>query len=132
MNGASRHAISPEVSLIQPVVLVLEDEPMIQMDLAFALEDEGARVLCAGSVREALERIEADRPHVAILDVNLGRGETCKPVADHLVALAVPFLLHSGDLNRQGELVASLGTEIVPKPTPSHVVARRALDLLDQ
>ena len=113
-------------------VLVLDDEPMILMDLVFSLEDLGAVALDARSVADALGWIEREPPDVAILDVNLGRGATCKPVAERLRAMGVPFLLHSGDLDRQGVGVASMSAPIVPKPTPGHIVIRRALDLVQR
>ena len=112
-------------------VLVLDDEPMVLMDLQFALEDEGAEAMEARTVEEAMDRIDRARPDAAILDVNLGRGATCAPVADRLRELGVPYVLHTGDLDRHGELVSRLGGEVIPKPTPGHLVAQRALGLVD-
>ena len=103
---------------------------MILMELRFALEDEGIRSVDAFTAEGALARIAQAPPDAAILDVNLGGGETCEPVAQHLRTLGVPFILYTGDLDRQGELVASLQAEVVPKPTPGHLVAQRALGLI--
>jgi CheY-like chemotaxis protein len=61
-------------------ILMLEDEPLILMDLEFAAEDAGARPLCASSVREALSILQAEPVDSAILDVTLKDGETCVPV----------------------------------------------------
>lgn len=113
-----------------PLILVLDDEPLILIDLELALEDEGAEPVEVRTVDEALRRIGERVPDAAVLDVNLGRGATCAPVAARLRELGVPFVLHTGDLDRQGETVASLGGQIVPKPTPGHVVAQRVLDLV--
>lgn len=113
-------------------VLVLEDEPIILMDLAFAVEGAGATPIRARSVTEALTAIDSGVPDVAVLDVNLGRNNTCREVAERLSALGVPFILHSGDLHRQGELIGTLGAKVVQKPTPSPQVVRTALGLLDQ
>ena len=113
-----------------PRVLVLDDEPIILMDLEFALEDEGAVMLDARSVREALDRIGRDRPDAAILDVNLGLGTTCAPVALRLRELGVPFVLHTGDLDRQGELVETLGAPVIPKPSSGPEVVRQVLQLV--
>lgn len=112
-----------------PRVLVLEDEAVILMDLAYALEDEGAEPVTAPTVALAMEEIERSVPDAAILDVNLGGGTTCEPVAARLAALGVPFVLHSGDLDRQGELIAGLGAPLLPKPTPGALVARHVLSL---
>ena len=113
-----------------PRILVLDDEPMILLELQMALEDEGAQPLDARTVDEAMALIDESAPEAAILDVNLGGGQTCAPIAKRLHELGVPFLLHTGDLARQGELVITLGAEIVPKPTAGHVVAARAIDLV--
>ena len=113
-----------------PHVLILDDEPIILMDLEFALEDAGAVVLDARSVDEALELIERQLPDAAILDVNLGRGTTCAPVALRLHKLGVPFVLHTGDLDRQGELVETLGAPVIPKPSSGPQVVRRVLGLI--
>ena len=113
-----------------PRVLVLEDEPIILMDLSFAVEGVGAKPIPARSADEALSAIDEDVPDVAVLDVNLGRGRTCQEVAERLRALGVPFVLHSGDLHRQGELIATLDAKVVPKPTPSPEVVRKALELI--
>ena len=113
-----------------PRVLILDDEPIILMDLGFALEDAGAKVLDARSVAEALELIERQTPDAAILDVNLGQGSTCAPVALRLRELGVPFVLHTGDLDRQGELVETLGAPVIPKPSSGPEVVRKALALM--
>ena len=111
-------------------ILVLEDEPMILMELTLALEDAGATPLMARTTRDALARIEAERPDAAILDVNLGRGQTCAPVAEKLTDLGIPFLLHSGDLNRSGELIGKFDARIIAKPAPGERVARAAVGLV--
>ncbi|PZX18261.1 response regulator receiver domain-containing protein [Palleronia aestuarii] len=112
-----------------PVILILEDEAMILLEMSFAIEDHGAEAIQAPSVRSALEAIEKARPDAAILDVNLGRNTTCEAVATRLGELNVPFVLHSGDLVRQGELIARIGAEVIPKPSSSDHVASRAIAL---
>ena len=59
------------------------------------LEGHGYRVLGpASTVAEALRLLAAERPDVALLDVNL-RGETVTPVAEALRTRGVPFVLAS-------------------------------------
>ena len=113
-----------------PPVLILDDEPMILIDLNIALEDAGLRPIMAASARKALAALDEGPVAAAVLDVNLGGGETCEAVAERLKADGVPFLLHSGDLDRQGELVRMLGAPILRKPTPAREVARAVRDLL--
>lgn len=113
-----------------PAILILEDEPLILMEMSYAVEDEGARPVGVSTVERALSAIEEDRPDAAILDVTLGRGSTCEPVATRLRELGVPFLVHSGDLLRQGELIARIGAQVIPKPADSGHVAERAMALV--
>ena len=49
-------------------ILVVEDEPAIRELIGFACESSGYRVLRAGCVREALERIESERINLILLD----------------------------------------------------------------
>ena len=100
------------------------------MDLGFALEDAGAIALDACPAAEALELIERQRPDAAILDVNLRQGSTCAPVALLPRELGVPFVLHTGDLEQQGELVATLSATVIPKPSSGPEVVQEALSLI--
>jgi len=53
-------------------VLVVDDEFLIRMTLESGLSDRGYQVESAPGVREGLERAEALRPHVVLLDNRLG------------------------------------------------------------
>lgn len=111
-------------------ILVVEDEPMILMDLSFAIEDEGFAVLTASHCAEALEILENRSVSAAVLDVNLGRGETCEPIANWLEQRGIPYFLHTGDLHRQGELIERIGARVVNKPAPSEAVAAEVRKLV--
>lgn len=79
-------------------LLVVEDEYMIAVELAHALEEMGAEVIGpAGSVEDALDLLGDDdgRLDAAVLDVNL-RDERVYPVADALRARGVPFVFATG------------------------------------
>ena len=110
-------------------ILVLDDEPMILVDLQFTLEDAGLTPVTAPTAEMALERIARARPDAAVLDVNLGGGETCEAVAARLEDMGVPFILYTGDLDRRGEVVASFDAPILPKPTPAHRVVEALLKM---
>jgi DNA-binding response OmpR family regulator len=110
-------------------ILVLEDEPIIAFDLQQALEDVGIKAVMARNCKEAAKRM-ADSPiDGAILDVNLGHGETCERVALALRAKSIPFILNTGDLDRSGELLRKIEAPIVAKPTPAEMVVDRLLEL---
>ena len=56
-------------------VLILEDEPLIQMAMTVILEVEGHRVSTAEKAAGAIEIARLDQPNVAVLDLNLGTGK---------------------------------------------------------
>lgn len=109
-------------------ILVLDDEPLILLDLEFAVEDAGCIPLTALQASEALAIVQTCQLSAAILDVTLGQGQTCEPVAQALAARGVPYVLHTGDLDRMDESVRRLGGILVPKPTPASSVVKRVLE----
>lgn len=118
-------------SLVEPCrILVLDDEPLILLDLEFAVEDAGCKPLTALDLAEALAIVHANSISAAILDVSLGCGQTCEQVARTLAEQGVPYVLHTGDLDRMDEAVRELGGTLVPKPTPAAVVVAKALETL--
>ncbi|QZH74321.1 MAG: response regulator [Erythrobacter sp.] len=113
-------------------MLLLEDEPLILMDLEFAAEDRGCTPHCVTDVAGALALINAEPGiDVAIMDVSLKNGETCVAVAEELERRGIPYLLHSGDLNRADETISKLGRHHIPKPADSLKVIEAAIALLE-
>lgn len=114
-------------------ILLLDDEPLILMDLEFAAEDQECQPLTATNVREAMAHIEAQAGLTcAVLDVTLRDGETCMPVARELERRSIPYLLHSGDLNRQEGTLAALNAQLIAKPACSKRVVETALSLASE
>ena len=114
-------------------VLLLEDEPLILMDLELAAEELGCECLAACSSPEALALLgQAGRlPEVAVLDFTLQHGDTCQGVAAELRRLGIPYILHSGDLGREDEHTCDLDALLVPKPANPHHVIACALGLIE-
>lgn len=110
--------------------LILEDEPLIAMDLQFAFEDEGFEAVTAGSCEEAMAALEDQEFAGAILDVNLGHGTTCEKAAAELKRRGIPFVLHTGDLDRVGEFLRALEAPILSKPRPAEDVVRYTLAMI--
>ena len=83
-------------------ILLVEDEVLIALQVASALEAEGFVVIgpCQ-SVAQALARLDVpDCCDAAVLDANL-RSESAVPVARALAALGIPFVVTTGyDLNQ--------------------------------
>jgi DNA-binding NtrC family response regulator len=77
-------------------ILIVEDEPMVALDLALAVEDiEGKPIGPVATVAEALALIDAQVVAAAILDANL-LDRDVTPLALALVERSVPFVIHTG------------------------------------
>ena len=76
-------------------ILVLEDEPLIAMDIEHILRDAGASkvALCTALDAEELQRFASY--DAAVLDLNIG-GTSSFPVAEALKRHAIPFIFVSG------------------------------------
>jgi CheY-like chemotaxis protein len=78
-------------------ILVIEDDGLLAMHISDTLDDLGQIVVGpARTVEDALAIIENERIDMALLDVNLGNGETSYPVADILSRQGVPFAFLTG------------------------------------
>ena len=112
-------------------ILLLEDEAFVLVNLELAAQDMGLTVISALNAKDAIRQMdELGDLDVAVLDVNLGGGETCLPVVRHLQSRAIPYLLHSGDLDREREFVREFGAPLIPKPAVPEFVIESALSLL--
>ncbi|WP_308916933.1 hypothetical protein [Jannaschia sp. LMIT008] len=103
-------------------ILLLEDEPLIALDVETALQDAGARVVGptrgergAMEVIDTAERGGSPRLGGAVLDVHLG-SHTCERVAMRLIRLRVPFVFHTGNQRDGDGFVRSSGAPVIRKP----------------
>ncbi|SNS79809.1 PAS domain S-box-containing protein [Sphingomonas laterariae] len=77
-------------------ILIIEDEPLVAMEIAAAVEDAGAVPLGpASTVAEALDLIETSEADLAVLDGNL-QGEAVDVIAAELTDRRIPFLFVTG------------------------------------
>lgn len=84
-------------------ILIIEDEPMIALDLQDLLEDAGFDVVgVAGKLEKALALIASKVCDAAIVDANLG-GVSSGPAAVALAARRTPFIVLSGYALKQQE-----------------------------
>lgn len=96
-------------------ILVVEDEPIIALDLAQTLSDAGAVIIGpAHKVAVAVALLDQATPDLAVLDWRL-ETETASPVALRLTALGVPFLFHTSSRGRPE--AAHPGVPVIDKPT---------------
>ena len=91
-------------------ILVVEDEPLIAVEVASMLVQAGYEVLGpVGSVAQALAIIDRCGCDAAVLDVNLG-SETAEPIARRLSRSGITFVTISGYSKEQ--LPPSLGPAV--------------------
>ena len=76
-------------------ILVVEDELLIAMDIAGALEKAGARATMTTTVRHALILVEHDGLSGAIMDHALSDGESTNLCA-RLKERGIPYISYSG------------------------------------
>lgn len=80
----------------RPRALIVEDEPLVLMDLEHTLVDLGYLVVGkASDLSRGLEMAKEQEIDVAVLDVNLS-GSNSSPIADELHRRGIPFVFASG------------------------------------
>ena len=98
-------------------VLIVEDEPLIAMELHRLLSQAGLDVSGpAGSLRQARELAGDQTLTGAIIDINLG-FDTSYPVADQLLAAGVPVIFVTG-----------YAAEIIPERFAAQTLLRKPID----
>jgi CheY-like chemotaxis protein len=81
--------------LDERVILIAEDEPLLGLDIADSLRGEGANVISAHNVKDALTRAATEDLSAAVLDINLaGRG--LHLICQQLTDRTIPFMFHTG------------------------------------
>jgi DNA-binding response OmpR family regulator len=104
--------------LVGVAVLIVEDEPLIALDLHAALSAAGAGIMAATDAEEALRLIRRNDVTVAVLDIGLGERD-CTAVCQALLHHSIPFLFHTGQ-SRAAMLQAWPQAPVLTKPI-SHV-----------
>jgi DNA-binding NtrC family response regulator len=93
-------------------VLIVEDEPLVALDIIQAFEAAGAQVKAARTLAEAKCFVERDGLSAAVLDFGLGDGDA-DWLCGRLTQRNIPFVLHSG-YGHVGEACRS--GIVIPKP----------------
>jgi DNA-binding response OmpR family regulator len=84
-----------EASLTGCLVLIAEDEPLIAVEIRQGFEEEGAKVIMAQTLSEALLGVEDAALSVAILDHGLADGDSHK-ACERMKERKIPFIIYSG------------------------------------
>jgi DNA-binding response OmpR family regulator len=101
-------------------ILIVEDEPLIVMDITQAFEATGAALTTTNTLRHAMILVEPDGLWGAILDHSLGDGNSSLLCA-RLKERGVPYIIYSGYPTVEG---ACQGAPHVGKPAaPGELVA---------
>ena len=102
------------------VILVIEDEPLVALDVQQAFEDAGATVVVARTLAASLLAVEDNSVSAAIVDHALGDGDSSE-ICERLKERSVPFIIYSGFAHLDG---ACADAKHVNKPaSPSVLVA---------
>ncbi|MNQ03025.1 Bacteriophytochrome [compost metagenome] len=114
----------PDAVLANHDILLVEDSLIIALDAEDIAHRLGAAsVTTAATVEGALEFIDAARPTVAMLDINLGDRHSY-PIADRLAEVGVPFIFATGYGEQANPPIEHRGRPIVQKPYTLENVAR--------
>lgn len=108
------------------LILLVEDEPFIQLDVQQGLEDAGAGVRAAQTVEEAFELLRVHPITASVLDFKLGGG-TADDLCHELTARKIPFVIYSGYKDVEGDCNK---WEIVHKPADTRDLVARVLKVL--
>ena len=101
-------------------ILIVEDEPLIALDITQAFEGTGAALTTTNSLHQATVLVEHDGLSGAILDHSLGDGDSSLLYA-RLTERGIPYLIYSGYPKVEG---ACEGVLHVGKPAaPGELVA---------
>jgi DNA-binding response OmpR family regulator len=109
-------------------ILVVEDNPIIAMDVVQGLQAAGAWVSEARTLSDALCKVECPSLSAAVLDHALNDGDASR-ICERLDERGIPFLVYSGYDYVTGP--CSEG-EHVRKPVPAPILVEAVVDMLTE
>ncbi len=107
-------------------ILIVEDEPVIAMDLAEAFERAGAATAVTSELQQALVLVEDESLSAAVLDHVLSDGDT-SPLCKRMEERGLPFVMYSGFGKMHG--ACAQGAQ-VSKPEDPEVIVAKVAELL--
>lgn len=110
-------------------ILLVEDDPLICLDLEASLSELGAIVAAASDVSAALKIVAASALDFAVLDFELGVG-TSEPIARAARARGIPFLFLSGYSEHDERFARWAGVAVLVKPISVVTIARHIHEAL--
>jgi DNA-binding response OmpR family regulator len=109
------------------LVLIVEDEPIIALDIAESFKKAGAKVVIARTLEDAMAKSEHPGLTAAVIDHALHGGLTTSNVCARLKERNVPFIVYSGFSKLEG---ACASGELVHKPASPHVLVATLAGIL--
>jgi signal transduction histidine kinase/FixJ family two-component response regulator len=112
------------------VLVAIDDDPAILDGVEFLLDYWGARVVCGGTAREALEALYSSRlrPDLVIADYRLPGGDTGLGAVESLRAIFgshLPAVIITGDTSPAvSSAIEASGCSVVHKPIDSSSLSR--------
>ena len=112
------------------LLLIVEDEPLVALDIADVFKTAGAKVIIARTLQDAMHQAEMENLTAAVIDHALHDGSTTSEVCAKLKERDIPFIVHSGFSKLEG---ACADGELVHKPaSPAMLLATLQGVLADQ
>jgi CheY-like chemotaxis protein len=99
-------------------ILVVEDEPLIKLELTDLFESAGAQVIAVSTCQQGLTAIARQQVSAALLDYVLLEGNVA-PLCRHLAERRVPFMFYTGYLDLERSYPRSI---IIHKPAGNEVL----------
>ena len=100
-------------------ILIVEDEPLIALDIAQAFEDAGAEIVVTSTLHHALVLVENDGLSAAVLDHALHDGDS-SPLCQRLNERKLPFVIYSGLNKLHG--ACAVGLHVAKPENPKALV----------
>jgi two-component sensor histidine kinase len=135
VNGASPDAQMQAVQkapgkLVGTRFLVVEDEPLIALDITAALQEAGAETVGSSTATEALDIIGSNELDAALLDGNL-QGTPVDEIAAALSRRKIPFLFVTG-YGRENLPIDFRDVAVLAKPFSQAQLLQAAARLVQQ
>jgi len=105
-------------------ILVVEDEPLVALEVVEVLTACGARVVSVSRAADAIKSVDQHQLSAAVLDIKLGNND-CAAVCKYLHERGIPFLFLTG---YSSPLDGFRSVPVVPKPASS----RHLTDAVEQ
>ena len=96
--------------------MIVEDEVLVSILLRDELQKAGYKVLdLTDRLGAAMEVAKAEKPHLALVNIRLAKGDDGIELSKHLKGLGIPVLLISGQVSRANSAkTVAIGS--MPKP----------------